>query len=129
MEYWPKKASTAFARDSIVSKTTGAGTVEPGVAATTKVLGLCQKTIAATDSDYAQNTLIPVLVPESPSCEVEADVTGTLATTDPGTAFDLSDAVTIDKAATTTKIALCKKFVSASKGIFSLSGYHGMNRD
>lgn len=129
-EYWPKKASTAFTRGALVTKTSGAGTIEPAVAATTKVIGIVDKTIASTDTDYASTTLTPVRVPTSPDCEVEADVTGTLASTDPGTSFDLdATGLIVDKAATTTKILLCKRFISATKGIFSLAGYNGFNRD
>ena len=128
IEYWAKKASTAFTKDCLVSKTSGAETVEPSTSATTNVLGINIKTIAATDLDYASKTQIPVLVPNSPTCEMYGTVTGTLvATTDPGTKFDLSDSVTVNKAATTTKILLCKKFISATLGVFSLAGYSGQN--
>lgn len=126
IEMWPKKASTAFTKDCIVSKTSGAGTVEPSVAATTNPLGINIKTIASTDSDYASNTLIPILVPRDNACTMIATVTGTLATTDPGTKFDLYDSVTVDKTATTTKILLCKKYISATQGVFQLSGYSGV---
>lgn len=128
LEFWPKKASTAYTKDCLVIKTAGAGTVEAAVAGSGDILGINIKTIASTDLDYAANTLIPILVPNSITCEMYGTVTGTLATTDPGTKFDLSDSVTVDKAATTTKILLCKKFISATLGVFTLSGYSGQNR-
>ena len=129
LEYWAKKASTAFTKDCLVGKTSGAETVEPATSSSGDILGINIKTIASTDLDYASKTLIPILVPNSSNCEMYGTVTGTLvATTDPGTKFDLSDSVTVDKAATTTKILLCKKFISATLGIFSLSGYSAQNR-
>jgi len=62
-----------------------------------------------------------VAVPTEPSCEFEADVTGTLATTDVGNHFDLSTAGLVNKAGTTYKVVVCKGFISTSKGRFSLS--------
>lgn len=128
IEYWAKKASTAFTKDCLVQKTSGAETVEPCTSSSTDILGINIKTIASTDSDYASKTLIPIVVPDSPASEIEGDVTNTLLSTDPGTKFDLSDSLLVDQDATTNKVLLCKKFISASKGIFSLCGYSGFNK-
>ena len=62
VEFYPKTASTVFAFDDPVYLDT-TGTLiayTPGVAA--PFLGLIKKTIAATDSDYASTTRVPVEV-------------------------------------------------------------------
>lgn len=121
-----KKASTAFAIDSLVSlddgyvtpadSTTGAAD-EPcfgiylGKAITSATVGTYL---------YSNTALVPVAVPIGPAL-MRCTVTGTLAITSQGMSYDLSDAVTVNAGATTYGVVTCVKYVSATEGIFAIS--------
>ena len=60
-------------------------------------------------------------VPADKSAEFESAVTGTLATTDVGTQFDMSTAGLVNKAGTTYKVVTCVGFISTAKGRFTLN--------
>lgn len=123
--YFRKKESTAFACNSFVAFETNGGAgdpIEPADAADTKLLGICLKTVASTDSDYASNTRIPVAVPRNHTAELEGDVgTGTLTVADEGLEMDLKDADEIDQSASSTDVVVCTRFISASKGRFVIN--------
>lgn len=126
--YYPVKVSTAFTEGDIVSIGTSgdAGTVVPATSSTTALshIGVIRKTIASTDSDYATARLVPVEVPVEKNVEWLADVTATLVVADVGLEVDLTDARTINRAATSVKVAMVKDFISTVKGtvILKLSG-------
>lgn len=114
IEMMRKKASTVIAIGDIVYAD-GSGAIQPGDATSGNHLGISQKAIAATDSDYASNTRIPVIVPHD-DAEFEVPVgTGTLTTADEGNFYDLKDANEIDQSATSKKVILVTKFLSATK--------------
>ena len=125
VKYFRKKASTAFAANSFVAFETNGGAgdpIEPADASDAELIGICLKTVASTDSDYASNTRIPVLVPETRGAEFEGDVgTGTLTVADEGLEMDLKDADGIDQSAPTTDVVVCTRFISASKGRFVIN--------
>lgn len=108
VEWFPKTASTTFAQNDMVtiaSTVAGAGTLIKAVAASTKILGLCLKTVAATDSDYASTTEIPVLVANDQDAEFLMDVsTGTPATTDIGELISVDDENSVDVTDYTTGV-------------------------
>ena len=116
IEWYPKKASTTFALWDLVYAD-GSGAVQPADATSGDHIGVCLKTIAATDSDYASNTLIPVLVPSDSRAEFEVDVdTGTALTTAMvGSRYDLTDANSLNVGGTSKKVVTITKFVSATK--------------
>ena len=62
IEFYPKTASTAFTFNDIVMLGTSGRLEAMTDAANVKPIGLIQKTIASTDSDYASTTRVPVLV-------------------------------------------------------------------
>lgn len=112
-EWHRKKASTAIAVGDIVYAD-GSGAIQPGDATSGNHLGICLKAIAATDDDYASTTRVPIMVPHD---DAEFDVpvgTGTLTTADEGNFYDLKDANEIDQSATSKKVILVTKFISAT---------------
>jgi len=115
----PKTASVTFTAGNLVMLTSGL--VATATAQSTAHLGIILESVASTDSDFASNTKVMVEVPLEPSCEIEATVGNTLVTTDIGTAFDLSDASTVNRSGTTYGVLLCKKFISATEGTFALN--------
>ena len=111
----PVTPSTALTLNTIVKFSSGkliAATTGDGP---TGLIGLVKKTIASTDSDYASDRLVPVEVPVEKHVEYELAVDGNLAATDLGTEYDLQDAGTVDHDATTDKIFLITKYISATK--------------
>ena len=60
--FHPKNASETFTFDDIVMLDSNGDLTKMTDAANVKPIGLIQKTIAATDSDYASTTRVPVLV-------------------------------------------------------------------
>lgn len=116
IEWWPKKASVAIAVGDLLYAD-GSGAVQSADATSGDHIGVCQKTIAATDSDYASNTRIPLLVPSDDTAEWEVDVdTGTALTTAMvGNRYDLTDANSINVGGTSKKVVTITKYVSATK--------------
>jgi len=98
------------------------GLVATATTQSTEHVGIILEGVASTDSDFATSAVkVCVEVPLEPSCEFEATVTGTLLTTDIGNIYDLSDANTVNQDGTTYGVVLCKGFISATKGRFSLN--------
>lgn len=118
VEYWPKKASTTITANSLLAFDTG--TVTPASASTTRVGGIALVSVASTDSDFAANTRIPVLLPQEDN-EFEADVTGTLTTAMVGEARDLSTALLVDAAGTSHNQVTITKFLSSSKAMVKIN--------
>ena len=117
-EWYPKTASTTYTENdmvTILSTAAGAGTLKKAAATDTFIYGLIQKTVAATDSDYASATLVPVLVGDA-DAEFVFDVsTGTAATTDIGEMIDLDDENSVDVNAYTLGQVKVTQIVSTSK--------------
>lgn len=123
--YFRKKASTAFTANNLVAFETNGGSgdpIEPADASDTLLLGIGLKPVASTDSDYASNTRIPVAVPLEKFAEFECDtVSGTLVVADEGLEVDLSDAASVNRAASSTDVLTCTRFISATKGRFTIN--------
>jgi hypothetical protein len=112
LRFYKKTASQAFALNSLVAwPSSQTGYFIPATSSTTNHIGTILKAVAATDSDYAENTLCPILVPTKGVNSIwVATTTGTAVATDVGGNFDLSDAVTVNRAA-------------ESVGAFTMTGF------
>lgn len=125
VKYFRKVASTAFKSNNLVAFATNGGAgdpIEPADASDTTILGIGIKTVASTDSDYASNTRIPVLVPQNKASEMECDdVDGTMVVDDEGLLVDISNAESANRAASTTDVLVATRFISATKGRFSIN--------
>lgn len=113
----PVTPSTALSKRSLVRFTSGKLTASVAATAAVDNFGILDKAIVAADSDYATDRLVPVLVPTERHALVEADVTASLAATDVGLEKDLTDASTIDPAATAVKAVKIIRFVSTTKAL------------
>jgi hypothetical protein len=120
-KWFRKKASTALAINTLVAESSDDDTVEPADASDTAVIGVVQQVIASTDSDYADNTRVLVALPRNSSSEFLCDTASTIAVTDEGELHDLTDAATVNQAASTTDIMKLKQFVSTTKGIYTIN--------
>lgn len=124
-EWYPKVVSTAFADNDLVYIDSN-GYLTPAVDGSNIVaLGLIQKTIAATDSDYATATRVPVLVGDI-DAEFVCDVsTGTAAQTDVGEWIDIDDANSVDVNASTYDVFFVTGVLSSSKVVAKLAKKSG----
>lgn len=115
----PVTVSTAFTKGALV--TFSSGYLIPATSVTTKHVGVIQKTIAATDADYATARKVPVEVPIEKYVEWEADVTSGLVATDVGLYVDLTDSLTVDRSASTVDALMCTGVISSTKGLFVIT--------
>uniref|UniRef100_A0A6H1ZX74 Uncharacterized protein n=1 Tax=viral metagenome TaxID=1070528 RepID=A0A6H1ZX74_9ZZZZ len=125
VKYFRKVASTAFTANNLVAFEGNGATgdpIEPADASDTLILGIGMKKVASTDSDYASNTRIPVLVPRNKASEMVCnDVDGTMVVADEGLEVDLTNAESVNRAASTTNVLLATKFVSTTFGHFIIN--------
>lgn len=114
VEYYGKTASTVFAFDEPVYLGTD-GTLlayTPGVAA--PFLGLIKKAVAATDSDYASATRVPVEVPNAETEYLFDATTTAAAATDVGEYVDYVSATrSVNVGSTAQNDVYVTGFVSA----------------
>ena len=114
-----KAASTAFTRNDVVTKDSSGYLVR--ATATTprsELLGLIDRTVASTDSDYAENTVCGVTLLAGAGKEFKATVdTGSLTQAMVGEQFDLADHNGIDVTSNAIGHALIVRRVSATEGV------------
>lgn len=115
---YPKTASETFTIGEIVMLVSGY--VTAATAQSTRHLGLVLEAVASTDASLASMTDIAVAVPAEMNAEFIATCAGTLATTDVGQDFDLSSALTVNRAGTTYKVVRCAGFIATNSGRFNL---------
>ena len=127
-EWLPVTASTAITKGDIVSYSSGELIAATSGTTALSHAGVIKKTIAATDSDYADARLVPVEVPVEKNVEWKAPVTSGLVAADVGLLVDLTDANTIDRSASTIDAAQVKSVISTTEGTFilNLGGSTGM---
>lgn len=116
----PVTPSTVLTRGAIVSW--ASGKLIAATAATTSLshAGVIDKTITAADPDYAQDRLVPVLVPVEKNVVWEGDVTSGLVIADRGLEVDLTNSLFINRAASAVDVAMCVGVLSTTKGDFLL---------
>lgn len=117
-EVWlPVTTSTALSKNSLVGFTSGLLVAVTAGTANTNIIGVIEKAIVSTDSDYATSRLVPIKVPTEKHALFEADVTATLVAADVGLEVDLTDASTLNRAASTVDAARVVKFISTTKAL------------
>jgi len=120
VEWYPKKASTAFAVGDLVYAD-GSGAIQPADATSGMHIGVIQKKVVSTDSDYASTTLVPVLVPTDDT-EWLVDVgTGTPTTAMVNNQYDLKDENEIDVSQQAKSVVTFTRYVSATKAVVKIN--------
>lgn len=114
----PVTTSTAFSKDSLVSFSAGLLTAATSSSAAADIIGTIIKAIASTDTDYASARLVSIRVPVEKFVEWEADVTSGLVAADIMKEVDLTDASTVNRAASSIKAVRVKSVISTTKGVF-----------
>jgi len=115
IEWFPVTTSTTLAADSLVEFTSGLIAAADADETAGGVRGVLVKAIASTDDDYATARKVAVRIPVEKHVVWEATGTGTFVATDIGVEYGISDAVTVDKAETSTVHFLVTEFISATK--------------
>ncbi len=117
-EIWlPVTTSTALAKNSLVAFTSGLLVAVTSGTAAVDIVGVIEKAIVSTDTDYASSRRVPIKVPTERHTLWEADVTATLVTTDVGAEVDLTDASTVNRGAGSVDAVKIMKYISTTKGL------------
>jgi len=134
LSYPRKKASTRFNTSDDTDEykelvERASGVIQPVTASSNKILGMVDKQVKSTDSDYASTTRIPVIC-GTPDTLFLMDVDGTFTVASEGGLFDVSDSRTVNVDATSKKVVFCHKFISSTSGrngkglgVFSIAKY------
>lgn len=117
----PVTTSTAFTKGAICSWSSALLIPATSATAASSHVGVIKKTIASTDADYATARLVPVEVPLEKMVEWRAPVTSGLVAADISLWVDLTDSLTINRAASTIDAAQVKSVISTTEGIFILN--------
>lgn len=114
----PVTPSTAFAANSLVTFSSGKLIPATSSTAALDIIGVIPKAIASTDSDYASDRLVDIIVPVEKYTVWEGDVTSGLVATDVGTEVDLTDASTVNRGAGSIDAVKVVRVLSTTKGLF-----------
>lgn len=109
----PKAASTAFSKGALVYPN-GLGQVIPADSTSGCHVGVIQRDVASTDSDYASTSLVPVEVPVERWTEWVVDASSAVAA-DVLTEIDLTDSLNANRSASSKDALLVTGIISASK--------------
>jgi hypothetical protein len=111
---------------TVLPTAAGVGTLIKVTSSSPSVIGIIKKTIAATDSDYASTTKVPVQVAANKTAEWEALTTTNGGQTEVGQFIDVSDEVTLDGGtAYTYGVAEVTEYISTTKLIVRLCEKEG----
>lgn len=114
----PVTPSTAIAEGALLTFTTGKLVAAGAATAAVDIVGILKKAIVATDTDYASDRLVSVLVPTEKFVVFEADVTSGLVATDIGGEFDLTSSTHVNRGASSVDVVKCVGVISSTKGQF-----------
>lgn len=115
-KWYATKASTAYAVGDLIGDD-GTNLI-PSTATLTQLVAICDQVKAVGD---ATTTRIKFRVPKDQFATFISTVTGTMTAAMEGNRYDLSDSTTVNVGATTYKVVRAEKFISATKGEFSIS--------
>ena len=119
LEYWAKPASTAFTEMDAIAGNEDAtdNTFDAMTATSANIAGFINQTIAATDTDYASETKVGILVDEDGVFEFDVDG-GTADANDEGGFIDVDDSApddAVDVANSTEDHVQVTSFISGTK--------------
>jgi hypothetical protein len=113
--FLPVTVSTAFSANALVTFTSGELVPAGAATAADNIIGVIRHAIASTDDDYATARLVEVEVPVEKNVVWEFD-TASLVAGDIGADVDLTDSVTVNRAATAVGVVRVLKVISSAKG-------------
>lgn len=110
----PVTTSTVMTTQGLVAYSAGLLVVATSGTLVAQLAGILRKPIASTDSDYATARSVLVEVPLDKNVEWQADTASAVAT-DVGQEVDLTDAYTINRGASSIKVAQIRAVLSATQ--------------
>ena len=123
----PVTVSTAISKGALVAFSSGHLIAATSTTAPTSIIGVLRHAIASTDADFATARLVEVEVPVEANTVWEAAVTSGLVAADIGLFQDLTNSLTVNRAASSYDVVQCVKVISTTKGLFILNiGVQGM---
>lgn len=111
----PVTVSTTFSAGGIVAWSSGYLIEATSTTAVSTHVGVIRHAIVATDSNYATARLVEVEVPVENYVIWEADVTATLVVADRGLYCDLTNNLTVNRAASTYDAVQIIRYISTTK--------------
>lgn len=115
----PIAASVAITRGKLVEFSSGTIVAADSGTLPGELVGIIDRTVATTDADYAVAKLVPVIVPLEKGVVYEG-TTASLVAGDIGAEVDLTDADTVNRGASSIKIAKPVAVISSTLGLFNL---------
>ena len=115
----PIAASVAITRGKLVEFASGTIVAADSGTLPGELVGIMDKTVATTDADYAVAKLVPIMVPTEKGVVYEG-TTASLVAGDIGAEVDLTDADTVNRGASSIKIAKPLAVISSTVGLFNL---------
>jgi hypothetical protein len=112
----PVTVSTVLSKDSIVSFSSGYLIAATSSTAALTHAGVVRHAITAADSDYATARTIEVEVPVEKNVQWKC-TTASLVAADVGLEVDLTDALTLNRGASSVDVAMIHGVVSATEAI------------
>jgi len=114
--YLPVTPSTALSVNSLLTWSGGLLIAAVAGTAADNIVGILRHAITSGDDNYADSRLVEVEVPVEKNVEFEFDTSGLVAG-DLGADVDLTDSVTVNRAAVAVGVVRVLKRISATKGI------------
>ena len=119
--YLPVTASTTFSEGGLVAWDSGKLIEAVAASDPSVIAGVIRHAITAADDNYADERMVEVEVPVENYVVWEGAVTSGLVAADRGLYQDLTDNLTVNRAASTLDIVQCVKVISTTKGYFVLN--------
>lgn len=111
----PVTVSTTFSEGGLVAWSSGYLIEATSTSAVSTHVGVIRHAITAADDDYAVARMVEVEVPVENNVLWEADVTATLVVADRGLYCDLTDNLTVNRAASTYDAVQVIRYISTTK--------------
>ena len=117
----PMTASTVVSKGAIVSWSSGYLIAATSSTTALSHAGVIERAVLSTDTDYATTGhLVPVSVPVEKNVVWKGDTTATLVAADAGLEVDLTDSLTINRGASSIKVAMVHGVISTTLGLYIL---------
>jgi hypothetical protein len=117
----PVTVSTTFSEGGLVEWSSGYLIEFTATSAGSNCPGVIRHAITAADADYAVARLVEVEVPVEKNVVWQAPVTSGLVAADRGLFQDVTDNLTVNRAASTYDVVQCVKVLSTTSGLFVLN--------
>ena len=121
LEHLPVTTSTAFGKNKLVAWSSGLLIEATSSSKRDAIVGLIERAIVSTDSDYASARKVAIRVPLDKNVLMVADVTSGLVAADLGLFVDITDNDTVNRGASSIDVFQVEKVISLTEGVFRVN--------